>query len=186
MITKYRFQLPAFFGLVSSALMIWDIHNLHVIAQMGMAWDTGAPVWPYQTARILLDLLNAPAYIVANPISNFLGLVGPASYLVILPTILAWWWLVGLVLDRRVLKPTVRKGWSTCAIAIVLAALFFIGGAQLTRDTFRLWLTNGSGQVSSDNLLLLRFATPAIWCFMLGATAALYGVRLLTLHGNSN
>ena len=33
---------------------------------MGMGWDDGAPVWPYQTPNILLFTLNTPAYFVAN------------------------------------------------------------------------------------------------------------------------
>ena len=41
--------LPVVVGVVSAALIAWDIHNQRIIAFTGMAWDTGAPLWPYQT-----------------------------------------------------------------------------------------------------------------------------------------
>ena len=28
--------------------MFWDVHNVGVIGSMGMAWDMGAPIWPYR------------------------------------------------------------------------------------------------------------------------------------------
>ncbi len=64
-------------GIVSLPLVLWDIRNDHVIESMGMAWDTGAPIWPYQASDILLRLLNGPAYSVAMPIANLLRLGAP-------------------------------------------------------------------------------------------------------------
>jgi hypothetical protein len=46
-----KISLPTVIGLVSATLMVWDLHNQRVIMSMGMAWDTGAPLWPYQTPR---------------------------------------------------------------------------------------------------------------------------------------
>jgi hypothetical protein len=181
MATKYSILFPALFGGVSAALMVWDIHNLHVIEHMGMAWDTGAPMWPYQTPRILMILLNAPAYIVANPISNLLGLIGPTSYFAIFPATLAWWWLAGIIFDRRLLNPAASKRRMKFAFSVVLALFFYIGGAYSTMDTFRWWHTYGFDMVVSDYLLLLRSATPAIWCFLLGTTAAFSAARLARL-----
>ena len=41
--------------------MAWDLYNEGIIAQTGMGWDTGAPIWPYQTPAILLFAINTPA-----------------------------------------------------------------------------------------------------------------------------
>jgi len=76
-------------GIVSLPLVLWDIHNERVIVSMGMAWDVGAPIWPYQTSDILLRLLNGPAYYVTMPIANTLRLVPPSLYVLVFPAILA-------------------------------------------------------------------------------------------------
>src|ERR1022692_4343391 len=98
---KWKFLLPIVMGLFCAMLMVWDLHNQRVIVSMGMAWDTGAPLWPYQTPDTLLVALNAPAYLIANPVSNHLGLLRPFPYLLIFPAVLSWWWFVGIVLDRK-------------------------------------------------------------------------------------
>jgi len=58
---RYRIILPFFLGGLSSAFMAWDLYNEGIIAQTGMGWDTGAPIWPYQTPAILLFAINTPA-----------------------------------------------------------------------------------------------------------------------------
>jgi hypothetical protein len=70
---------------------------------MGMAWDTGAPLLPYQTPDTLLFAINTPAYFVAAAACNFLGfgVISPLHYVTFFSAIVAWWWLVGLYLDKR-------------------------------------------------------------------------------------
>ena len=75
---RLRIVLPSVMGIVSLPLVLWDIHNARVIESMGMAWDMGAPIWPYQASDILLRLLNGPAYSIAMPIANLLRLAAPA------------------------------------------------------------------------------------------------------------
>jgi hypothetical protein len=87
--------------LISVPLMIWAILNEQIIKSMGMAWDIGAPVWPYETPQILLFALHFPAYIVAQPVANSLGLIAPDHYWVIVPAALLWWWFLGSQVDRR-------------------------------------------------------------------------------------
>jgi hypothetical protein len=70
---RLRIILPSVMGIVSLPLVLWDIHNGRVIESMGMAWDTGAPIWPYQTSDILLRLLDGPAYYVTMPFANALS-----------------------------------------------------------------------------------------------------------------
>lgn len=84
---------------------------------MGMAWDTGAPVWPYQTPDILLRFLNGPAYFVAQPLANVFRLGGPNHFLMVFPAILIWWWFLGVRLDSG--WGTVKSRWRRPASALL-------------------------------------------------------------------
>ena len=95
---RLRIVLPSVMGVLSLPLIFWDIHNARVIGLMGMAWDTGAPIWPYQTSDILLRFLNGPAYSIAMPIASFLKLAAPSHHFLVFPAILIWWWLLGCLL----------------------------------------------------------------------------------------
>jgi hypothetical protein len=86
-------------ALISAPLMTWAISNEQIIKSMGMTWDTGAPVWPYETPQILLFALHFPAYIVAQPVAKSLGLIAPDHYRVIVPTGMLWWWFLGSQVD---------------------------------------------------------------------------------------
>src|SRR5512142_3185945 len=101
--------LPIWLGLVSAVLMMWDIHNQRVILAMGMAWDTGAPVWPYQTANILFFAINVPAYILANPISRVFHLYVPVYYVFRFSFVIGWWWFIGIIIDHRLLNKIIRR-----------------------------------------------------------------------------
>jgi hypothetical protein len=65
---RFRGWLPVVQGGIAAALMAWDLYNQSVISSMGMAWDTGAPIWPYQTSEILIVAINAPAYVLCRPL----------------------------------------------------------------------------------------------------------------------
>ena len=77
--SRLRIVLPSVIGALSLPLMLWDVYNAGVIEAMGMAWDTGAPVWPHPTPDILLRFLNGPAYFVAMPIVNILRFPAPSQ-----------------------------------------------------------------------------------------------------------
>src|SRR5215469_3039133 len=102
--TRLRVVLPSVMAVISVPLVAWDTHNARVIESMGMAWDMGAPVWPYQASDILLRLLNAPVYAIAMPIANLLRLAAPMHFVLIVPAILAWWWFLGLMFDRGIVR----------------------------------------------------------------------------------
>jgi len=68
-------------GVLSLPLIFWDVHNARLIEAMGMAWDMGAPIWPYQASDILLRLLNGPAYSITMPIANLMRLAAPVHLL---------------------------------------------------------------------------------------------------------
>jgi hypothetical protein len=122
---------------------------------MGMAWDTGAPIWPYQASDILLRLLNGPVYSIAMPIANLLRLAAPTHLLVVVPAILMWWWFLGLTLDRGLTR------WPFFAMFIVLVMLL-LWAATAIPGIFRLRLDCRVFHLSTT-LLILRFTTPAAW-----------------------
>jgi hypothetical protein len=152
-------------GAVTVLLTVWDIHNSFMIESMGMAWDTGAPIWPYQTSDILLRFLNFPAYFFAVPIANVLRLAAPKHHLLVLPSALVWWWLLGRWLDHGLMIGRIRRRWSFYAVLLVLSALLLWVATSISATTLHWWLQYG-GKVRNDNelLMMLRFLTPAIWC----------------------
>jgi hypothetical protein len=157
--TRLRVVLPSVMAVVSVPLVAWDTHNDRVIESMGMAWDMGAPVWPYQASDILLRLLNAPAYAIAMPIANLLRLVAPMHFVLIVPAILIWWWFLGLTLDRGIVR------WQLLGMLGVLLTLLL-----WTTTAIRSLFLMGFGTVSPDVLTVLtflRFLTPAAWLLAL-------------------
>ena len=92
----FRIKLPVLFGFIAIALIVWDSHNQHVIESMGMGWDTGAPIWPYQTSWILLFAINAPACILSTPFLYLLNLqTAYGRYPLQFLSTLFLWWFVG-------------------------------------------------------------------------------------------
>jgi hypothetical protein len=102
-------------GHCQPALVLWDIHNERAIESMGMAWDTGAPIWPYQTSDILLRLLNFPAYFISMPVTNALRLLATGQYLLVFPANSAL-----VVVPWTATRPRSRHSEITMAIASVL------------------------------------------------------------------
>jgi hypothetical protein len=168
MSTRFRITLPSAMGVASLPLMLWDIHNERVIVSMGMAWDTGAPIWPYQTSDILLRLLNGPAYFIAMPIANVLRLVAPRHYLLVIPAILIWWWFVGLRLDNGLVTTKTRWRWPVFSFLVVLAVLLLWAATSISAESFRWWFRYAEVFNRLNALLMMtRFLTPAAWCAFL-------------------
>lgn len=121
--TPFRIVLPTTIGALSGMLTAWDVHNWSVVRSMGMAWDTGAPVWPYQTSDILLRFLNLPAFVVAIPLANLFRVQAPEYHLLVFPIGLAWWWLTGLWVDRRSINRPHQWRWFTLGACTICAGL---------------------------------------------------------------
>ena len=174
-----KVALPTVMGLLCALLMLWDLHNQRVIRSMGMAWDTGAPIWPYQTPDTLLFALNTPASFISNASEFYfrIGAMSPLSYSMFFPAILVWWWLVGLYLDRRLRRESVRRApiWALllCLLAVGLIAL----GFEESRSAFRRWWTYSLPVLSVSDLILLRLLAPSIWCVVLSFAALLVARR---------
>jgi hypothetical protein len=176
---KYRVLLPLVFGVLAAALIVWDFYNESVIESMGMAWDTGAPIWPYQTSWMLLFAVNTPAYIISAPIFKLVHIeYFTARYPILFMSIIFWWWWIGSLLDfgflgkRRYLHP---KRWIILlAIAFVAlvcaAALFGVERAQL-------WLKYNYQRSFNDYLSLLTTIGPLFWCL-----AAAFGTAIAALQ----
>jgi len=162
MSTRLRIILPSVMGIASLPLVLWDIHNERVIVSMGMAWDTGAPIWPYQTSDILLRLLNGPAYFVTMPFANALRLAAPNHYLLVFPAILLWWWFLGLRLDHGLVITKSRWRWPVFSVLVVLAVLLLWAATSISAESFRWGFRNAEVFSSlSALLMMIRFLIPA-------------------------
>jgi hypothetical protein len=174
---SFRLVLPILMGAVSAILIAWDIHNQRIIMSMGMAWDTGAPLWPYQTPDTLLSALNFPAYLIATPVSRILGLLAPRHYLALFPAILFWWWLVGRFLDELLGNASVRKATLLALVLCVLAILLAYLGISGCIDVFRWWRTYSREVLGWSVLIPLRLIAPSMWCFALSLAALMSAKR---------
>jgi hypothetical protein len=164
-------------AIVSAALMMWDIHNQRVISAMGMAWDTGAPNWPYQTPDTILFFLNLPAFLFSNTVSNFLKLHGSLHYLAFYPAIVAWWLMAGDYLDQRPLRKGVERATLSAVAILLVAVAFIVMGFDLGRAVFIWWWTCSHSLWTPDDVTLLRLGAPAFWCLLLGLAALDAGLR---------
>ena len=155
-------MLPVAASAVTITLAVWDIRNSITIGKMGMAWDTGAPVWPYQTPDILLGLINLPAYVIGVPLSNLLGLTAPEHHLLVLPIAIGFWVLLATAFQVRRKNHRNRKLWRWCVVPVVTLVLLSCASA-VSWGTYRWWNIYGHSAAFSW-LILLRLATPALWC----------------------
>jgi len=179
--TGLRIILPSVMGIVSLPLVLWDIHNERVTESMGMAWDMGAPIWPYQTSDILLRLLNFPAYFISMPITNALRLPATSQYLLIFPDILLWWWFLGLQLDHGLVIAKSRWRWPVFSFLVVLAVLLLWAATSISAQSFRWWFRYAGLPGGLNALLMLtRFLTPAAWSVVIALLAVTASKRVAT------
>lgn len=178
---RFRVVLPVLFGLIAVSLMVWDLRNQRVIESVGMGWDTGAPVWPYQASFLLLFVIAAPVFGLAEPLFFLLHLeTQEVRYPVLLPAILLWWWWLGTRIDfgilgrRRYRHPELLAG----SLAGVAAALCYLGTHGVI-DAVNWWQAYGRHQPPMNLLLLARIAGPYLWCLALAGGCLLAAVRLL-------
>lgn len=176
---RFRLLLPIIFGLVSFALSAWEFHNEQVVQKMGMGWDTGPPVWPYQASWILLQGINAPAYLIDLPVFMAFGLKsGPPQLALEFLTILVWWWFIGWRIDFGMVptQNTRHRKWLAVGLwAISVGFGCFL--AYIVAD--QLHFLSEYRTVTGQLLRLMRNAGLLIWCLLLGAWAAIAGFRCI-------
>ena len=170
---------PIVFGLIAFALIVWELHNEHIIETMGMRWDTGPPFWPYEASWAFLQGINAPAYVLDLPLFTLFELKSDqARLLVEFPTILAWWWFIGWRFDFGLTpKQSVRypKLYATGLFGITMifgSLIAFIG-----IDQVRFWFEYGHVAHGSVILHFLRYSGPLCWCLLLGSWSAISASR---------
>lgn len=176
-----RYSLPSVFGLLTIGLILWDIHNQEIVASVGMGFDTGVPIWPYETARILMVVVSLPA---AVPILLLARIVGvewePARYvMMMIGTLTFWWWIgsridFGLIPRRSIRHPrAVAIGLLGCSIASLILGVFSFAGP------FRWWREYGGADIDS----LIRLALGVVgflWCAVAAFTCVVASKRLLS------
>ena len=169
---RFRLHLPLAFGGLALVLTAWEFHNERVIEAMGMAWDTGPPTWPYQTSWILLESINAPAYVLGLPLYVLFGARSVHEKLPLMfPTILLWWWFIGWRIDFGLLpKRTVRRRlWGTGVGLISLLLWCFF--TYLLVEQMQFWPPHG---------FFIRDVGYLCWSLLLGIWSAWVAVRLAT------
>jgi hypothetical protein len=178
---RFHVVLPTVVGSISTALMLWDAHNERVIESMGMAWDTGAPIWPYQISSLLLMALNAPANILATPLYFLLRLSTMESrYPVLLAAILVWWWWIGRRIDFGILERRYYHRPRLLAFLCGTFAALLIGlSVYGVIDEFHWWRTYGSKLPSVSLLLLIRTIGPVLWALLLASGLLLAAAQLI-------
>ena len=174
----YRVMLPLVIGCVSGLLMIWDLHNNSVITSMGMAWDTGPPLWPYQASWIALVSINAPPYIAAAPLfSLFNARSSPERYPIFALAIVIWWWWLGRRIDFGLFPSrSHRHPWRSGAALMTIAVGLYCLGILALLDYAQWWSEYGF-----PGLRLLRTGGPMLWCFAIATGLTISAFRIIRM-----
>jgi hypothetical protein len=170
------------FSLMSVALMAWDWHE----SFRRMFFDTGAPLWPYQTPTCLLLLFDAPALVLSRLVLGFaeLGRI-PMTYLVQLPFVVVWWWFVGTRVDfglmggRRHRHPRLLA----TSLSFLVAALILFLGLEVKSEIFYWNYMKSHGWAPELTIRDVLDAGSILWSFVL-IVASCLAIRQL-LRGGS-
>jgi hypothetical protein len=178
---KWRVVLPFAQGIAAAILSLWQVHNSKVIIAMGMAWDTGAPMWPFQTPEILLRTLNMPAYLITRPIASACGLqTSLAEIPILLPCIVLLWFLVGRSIDiNSVPHQWPRRRKRLLGLFIPFAILCIYVSVRVASAGVMWWSEYGEMSLTSC-LILARVLEPLPWCVV--ASALLIRIILRNFH----
>jgi hypothetical protein len=176
---RFRFLLPLVFGCLAIALTAWQFHNDSVIEAMGMGWDTGPPIWPYQTPWILLQAINAPAYALDLLLFTLLGVRNNQARLLLeLPTIFLWWWFIGLRIDVGLLPQGNLRQRRLRGTMFGIASLgLWSCATYLVVEQARFWSEYGALGWRGPVLLLTRNAGILCWCLLLGLWSTAVALR---------
>lgn len=179
---RFRIILPVIFGFLAVALFYWDYENSRVVAEMGMGWDTGPPIWPYRAVSLFLYAVNAPAYLISWPILRLLKLhTDWLQDAVWFPALIALWWWVGSCID---FGPLGRRSYSrrrlVAGILVVVSVVLLAVATIVGFDEYRWARDYWRGNPPIYAVLLLRAIGPMIWCLSFVAIfvrAAIHLVR---------
>jgi hypothetical protein len=179
---RFRFLLPLIFGCLATALIAWEFHNERVIEAVGMGWDTGPPIWPYQSSWLLLQAINAPAYVLDLPFFALLGVRSNQPRLLLeWPTIVLWWWFIGWRIDVGLLpcrNVRLRGLWVT--VFVIASMTFWACTIYLILEQVRFWSEYGELGWRGPILFLIRHVGILCWCILLGFWSTAITLRFTT------
>ncbi len=155
-VRNWKVVLPTTMGGVSILLCAWDIYNQRIIQSMGMAWDTGAPIWPYETPAMLFFALNVPSFVISVRLANMVGLLVPWHYIIVLPAALFWWWILGAAID---LRASLRFRKTPCVVLSLVAVLMVWG---FVRDVLP-WVQYNQPSIVARVVVFVRTVAPLAW-----------------------
>jgi hypothetical protein len=168
----WRFRLSTLFGIVTAALLFWQRHNERVIKEMGMDWDTGAPMWPYETPWIVFEIINAPAVLAGRAVGKAFGLHAWDHLIPVhLTAAILLWFGVGAWIDRGILRRYVHQNSCAVGAAVVAGLAFSCAGLLTISDAVQWWRSYGAWSTESV-LRLLRLTWVVPWCALIVAMAA--------------
>ena len=172
----YRVALPIAFGALAAALMSWDIYNVRVIESMGMAWDTGAPFWPYRTAYFLLFAIYFPSFALAVPVFVLGQLQTYPTRIMMLPLIALWWWVgtwidFGILGRRRYRHPKITAG---ILVAVAIGLLFWAIQTAVSEFQFR---TKYGLELRANYLFPVTTRLPIVSWWLILSGVALIGAK---------
>lgn len=163
---RFRVVLPIIFASAAIVFFDWDYENSRVVASMGMGWDTGPPMWPYETIPLISYAVNVPAYIVALPILKLLGLRTTClQYAVWFPLIVFLWWWVGVFIDfglpipRSASHPRLNAG-----LVLVGTVGLILLAAHVCLEEYHWFRNYWPGHPPIYAVLSLRAIGPTVWC----------------------
>jgi hypothetical protein len=165
-------------GAISAVLTVWDCWNSVVIQRMGMAWDTGPPIWPYQTPDILLHLLNLPALLLT------FGLVSPKQHLAWYPMTILMWWGIGTLLDWKKKTHLKHRSYGLVAVLLLFSACFVWFGTAMAVDACRWWHDIGEPASRNTALILLRLGAAPAWCFGIAVFLVVRAIRVVQMRAH--
>jgi hypothetical protein len=134
---------------------------------MGMAWDTGAPVWPYETPWIVFAIVNAPAALAGMAFSNLAGIQAFGERLpVYLTAAILLWFSVGTSIDRGVYRRQVRaKSWLFAVVAGAGLACLCLGLVSISSGVH--WWSSYGAWSTSSMLIFARLVAIMPWCALI-------------------
>jgi hypothetical protein len=178
---RFRVILPIIFGFLALALFAWDYQNNRVVAEMGMGWDMGPPIWPYRAVALFVFAVNAPAYLISWPILNVLHLrTLELHYAVWFPAIILLWWLTGTWIDFGLVTQRAsahRKRIAGLFLTAGIALLAFATQASL--HEYHSFLMSGPGQPPIYVILTLRTIGPVFWSIFFATGLFRSALRLI-------
>jgi hypothetical protein len=182
---RFRVLLPIVFGFLAAVLMLWDYENNRMVELMGMGWDLGPPVWPYQVVYLLLFAINAPAFVLSAPILKLLSLhTISLQYSVWLPAIVVWWWWVGSRIDFGMVGERRYRHPKALGSVLVITSVGLVYVAiRLSLDEVHWWIQYAHDASHYRLPTLLRTIGPVLWCLLLTGGCVVASIRLFQVGG---